>query len=93
LRKSVERKRGDWSEKYGQNEEKQSGGETEEVGEWQRSKLTKTYSFETWKPDLAIIKAERYRQRIIAIRKTLLIICILLMYWYSGNIVHWFTTW
>src|SRR5882724_5561261 len=39
------------------------------------------------KLDLVVIKAKRVKQRIITIRKIVFIICIILLYWYSGNIM------
>jgi hypothetical protein len=47
-----------------------------------RANITRNESFESWKINLTIIKAERLRQRIVSI----IIICIFLLFLYSGNI-------
>lgn len=52
----------------------------------ERSKVTRNESFESWRIDLTIIKAERLRIRIISIRRPIIAICILLLFLYSGNI-------
>lgn len=49
--------------------------------------MTRTFSFETWNVDLAIIKADRIRKRIIAIRRTIYIICIIHLVWYLLNTI------
>ncbi len=52
----------------------------------ERANITRNESFESWKIDLTIIKAERLRQRIVSIRRSIIIICIFLLFLYSGNI-------
>ncbi len=52
----------------------------------ERANITPNESFESWKIDLTIIKAERLRQRIVSMRRPMIIISIFLLFLYSGNI-------
>ena len=55
------------------------------LGPSQRSRLTRNLSYETWNVDLAIIKADRIRKRILAIRRTIYVICIIHLVWHLLN--------
>ena len=51
------------------------------------SRGKRSNSYEVWRRELAVIKTERIGQRMVAIRTAIHIICLILLLWYSTNII------